>query len=65
MGSRLDINELVRDGTIGPGGKYGWLRVTLANGEQQTIATVREARHLGGHQVYFICPMEGVRAMVL
>jgi hypothetical protein len=70
IGARLDVNELVRDGTIDTSGpQYSWLQVTLPTGVQ-TIALEKlprsvPSRRRGGHQWYFRCPMTGARAMVL
>jgi hypothetical protein len=69
IGARLDVNELVRDGTIeNCTQQYSWLKVTLSTGVQ-TIALEKVPRHLPGraigHRWFFRCPMTGKRACIL
>src|ERR1035437_6237518 len=66
-GLKLDINRLLRDGTMPPamgGEKAGSLRVRYPDFEQE-IQFVSRARHFGGRQFYFQCPATGRLCSVL
>jgi hypothetical protein len=68
-GQRLDINALRRAGTIAPalnGELAGSLSVRYPDiGFEQEIQFVSRARHYGGRQFYFWCPVTGRRCSVL
>lgn len=66
-GLKLDINRLLRDGTIPrtiKDEKAGSLRVRYPDFEQD-IHFVSRPRHFGGRQFYFRCPVTGRPCSVL
>ena len=66
-GQRLDINALMRAGTINPeGAPAGSLRVSYPTiGFTQDIIFTSRKRHFGGRQYFFECPATGRRCYVL
>jgi hypothetical protein len=63
-GAKLDINQLLRDGTIPHDGGAG-IRIEFSDGSQQEIALTSRPRHFGGKQWYFLCPRTGRPVSVL
>jgi hypothetical protein len=63
-GAKLDINRLLREGEISPGGGV-ILRLEFGDGSQQEIALTSRPRHFGGKQWYFLCPRTGRSVSVL
>jgi hypothetical protein len=68
-GQRLDINKLMRDGTVPralDGAKAGTLRVAYPTiGFEQEIHFTSRPRHFGGRQFFFQCPATGKRCCIL
>ena len=68
-GQRLDINRLLRDGTMPramDGEKAGSLRVRYPEiGFEQEIRFTSRPRYFGGRQFFFECPATGRRCYVL